>query len=104
MHSFLTTTVDGGYRSDSDTEIFILWESAPGLQRIGGWVGPTPGTHKNFLPLTEIEATSLCHPTWSLVPTPLTAPFTKYSRDQTGISVVAVCSTQGGHDKIATVG
>ena len=67
-------------------------------------MGPTPGTHENVLQLTEIEATSLCHPTCSLVPIPPTAPFTKFSRDQTGITVVAVCSTQGGHDKIAIVG
>jgi hypothetical protein len=67
-------------------------------------VGLTAGTHENFLPLKEIEATSLCHPTSSLVPILPTAPFTKYSHDQTGKSMVAVYSTQGGHDKIATVG
>jgi len=67
-------------------------------------VGPTAGTHENFLPVKEIEATSLCDSTCSLVTIPSTAPFTKYLRDQTGISVVAVCSKQGGHDKTATTG
>jgi protein subunit release factor B len=64
----------------------------------------TAGTQENFLSLKGIEAKSLCDSTCSLVTILPTAPFTKNSRDQTGISVVAVCSTQGGHDKIATVG